>query len=147
HVKPAIALTNATGGHQSSPRRPRVPALLVTALRSLARLARLRAGFLFAAYCLRACFSHLARLALACLCCLRQAASARLSCCARDRGLAALTFLQPCSAILVFCLSTAPFWATISVGIDSFVEQRLNFAFSGRFAVSAECGPSGSTVS
>ena len=66
---------------------------------------------------------------------------------AREIGLDALTFLQPCSAILVVCLITAPFWATISVGIDRLVEQRLNFAFSGRFAVSAECGPAGSTVS
>jgi hypothetical protein len=42
---------------------------------------------------------------------------------------------------------TAPFWPVINVGIARLCRQRLPFAFSGRLAPSAECGPWGSTRS
>src|SRR5262249_3339296 len=54
---------------------------------------------------------------------------------------------QPVTAMWVVCLITAPFCPVISVGLSSLVVQRLKCSFSGTLAVSAECGPAGSTVS
>jgi hypothetical protein len=54
---------------------------------------------------------------------------------------------QLVTVILVFCLTTAPDWAVIVVGMTRLVPQKLPFGPVLVFAPSAEWGPCGSSVS
>src|SRR4029077_3909045 len=53
---------------------------------------------------------------------------------------------QPVTPIFVVWLMTAPFWAVRVVGIVSFCEHMLFFAFTGMSVARTEWGPCGNTV-
>src|SRR6476646_9935501 len=86
-------------------------------------------------------FSQALSFFLLCLNCLRHCLSALASFDSATGG------LQPDTGTFVFWLITTPFWPVIVVGITSLVPHRLKCLLSGTLEVSAECGPSGRTVS